>query len=169
MVSFRRFGSIGTPARPMAMMMRPQLASAPAMAVLTSGELAMHWATWRACSGFFAPQTQIWISLRAPSPSRTICRASSCITSPNALANRAKSLAVVMLAPCPLENSRQVSLVEVSPSTLMALKVSAHSCLSSLRNAAAGSLASVNKNASIVAMFGAIMPEPLAMPLICTD
>ena len=39
---------------------------------------------------------------------------------------------------------------------------------SSFCNSFAGSAASVKRNTSIVAMSGAIMPEPLAMPLMVT-
>ena len=71
-------------------------------------------------------------------------------------------------APLPVANSSSVSLVEVSESTVMALKdgpvpAVRHSC-----STAAGNAASVKTNASMVAMSGAIMPEPLAMPLIVT-
>ena len=53
--------------------MRPQLGSAPAMAVLTSGELAMARAIWAAARSSAAPLTSMVTSLLAPSPSRAIC------------------------------------------------------------------------------------------------
>ena len=55
-----------------------------------------------------------------------------------------------------------------SPSIVTALKVSATPSLSSVCNAFAEIAASVKTNDSIVAMSGAIMPAPLAMPLIVT-
>ena len=64
--------------------------------------------------------------------------------------------------------SRQVSLVERSPSTVTALKVSATATDSMSCSAAGGRAASVATKASMVAMFGAIMPEPLAIPAIRT-
>ena len=61
------------------------------------------------------------------------------------------------------------SLVEVSPSTVIELNdSSATSCRSSC-NRPAGTAASVATNPSIVAMFGWIMPEPLAIPVTVTD
>ena len=68
----------------------------------------------------------------------------------------------------PVANIISVSEVEVSPSIVTALNVSVTPSLSSACNAAAEIAASVKTNDSIVAMSGAIMPAPLAMPLIVT-
>ena len=68
----------------------------------------------------------------------------------------------------PVAASSSVSLVEVSPSTVMQLKERSEASRSSARSTGAGSLASVATKASMVAMSGAIMPDPLAMPLIWT-
>ena len=57
-----------------------------------------------------------------------------------------------------------MSLVEVSPSTLIMLNESFTSALSARRSISGLMAASVVKNTSMVAMFGWIMPEPLAMP-----
>src|SRR5271169_4706526 len=65
--------SAGSPALPTAMTTRPQLASSPAIAVFTSGELAIDMAMRRAEAFDVAPSTTISTSLRAPSPSRAIC------------------------------------------------------------------------------------------------
>jgi hypothetical protein len=62
-----------------------------------------------------------------------------------------------------------VSEVDVSPSTVTALNVSTVSCRRIERSTGAAIGASVNTKASIVAMSGAIMPEPLAMPLMRTS
>src|ERR1017187_4640101 len=65
--------SVGSPALPTAITTRPQLASSPAIAVFTSGELAIDMAMRRAEAFDTAPSTTISTSLRAPSPSRAIC------------------------------------------------------------------------------------------------
>jgi hypothetical protein len=62
-----------------------------------------------------------------------------------------------------------VSEVEVSPSTVTALKVSVTPRASSDCSAAGAIGASVKTNDSMVAMSGAIMPAPLAMPQIVTS
>ena len=65
----------------------------------------------------------------------------------------------------PVAISMHASLVDVSPSTVMQLKLSATARASIWSSTDAGILASVATNASIVAMSGRIMPAPLAMPL----
>ena len=71
-----RSRSAGSPALPTAMTTRPQLASSPAIAVLTSGELAIDSAMRLAERADLAPVTVTSTCLRAPSPSRTTCSAS---------------------------------------------------------------------------------------------
>ena len=71
-------------------------------------------------------------------------------------------------AALPVANIISVSEVEVSPSIVTALNVSATPSLSSVCNAGAEIAASVKIKDSMVAMSGAIMPAPLAMPLIVT-
>ena len=68
----------------------------------------------------------------------------------------------------PVANIISVSEVEVSPSMVTALKVSVTPSLSSACKAGAAIAASVNTKESMVAMSGAIMPAPLAMPLMVT-
>ena len=68
-----------------------------------------------------------------------------------------------------MANSSTVSEVDVSESTVVQLKLASTPFFSSACIAAAGSLASVNTKHSIVAMSGAIIPLPLAMPLIRTS
>src|SRR5713101_1295393 len=65
----RRSRSAGSPALPTAITTRPQLASSPAIAVLTKGELAIDSAIRRAEIFDTAHSTVISTSLRAPSPS----------------------------------------------------------------------------------------------------
>ena len=57
-----------------------------------------------------------------------------------------------------------MSLVEHSPSTVIALNVRPATSRSALSSSAGSTFASVVMNASIVASIGSIMPAPLAMP-----
>ena len=121
-----------------------------------------------------APVTETAISLRAPSPSRTTCRARflSRASRPKRKSSRSGSEASVTRgAPCarPVAKSRSVSLVEVSLSTVTALKLPSTLAESSAWRALAEIGASVATKESMVAMSGAIMPAPLAMPLIVTS
>ena len=59
-----------------------------------------------------------------------------------------------------------MSFVDVSPSTVIALNVSAQASLTARCRSAGSTAASVVRKPSIVAMFGSIMPEPLAIPPI---
>ena len=164
----------GSPALPTAITTRPQLASSPAIAVFTSGEFATDIAILRADFFDTAPSTMISTSLRAPSPSRATCSARSASTELNAFvkAFRRGSLARLIFgasfAAAPVANASSVSDVEVSPSTVTALNVSSTPAFSSDCSAECEIGASVNTNESMVAMSGAIMPEPLAMPLMVT-
>jgi hypothetical protein len=72
------------------------------------------------------------------------------------------------LPAAPVANSSTVSEVEVSPSTVMQLKLLSTLFVSSFCRRFGGSAASVKMKTSMVAMSGAIMPEPLAMPLMVT-
>ena len=168
----RRSRSAGSPALPTAITTRPQLASSPAMAVLTSGELAIACATRKALSSETAPSTVTVTSLLAPSPSRTTSRASSCSTSPSVsakIAARGSSAELMAsMGALPVAKTRQVSEVEVSLSTVTALNERWISGCSSSCNTCAAIGASVNTKLSIVAIAGAIMPEPLAMPAMAT-
>ena len=71
-------------------------------------------------------------------------------------------------AAAPVANISSVSEVEVSPSMVTALNESATPAFNSACNAGAEIGASVKMKDSIVAMSGAIMPAPLAMPLMVT-
>ncbi len=151
------------------------MASSPAIAVFTSGELATDIAILRADFFDTAPSTMISTSLRAPSPSRATCSARSASTARKAFANsfRRGSLARLIFgapfaAAVPVAKASKVSEVEVSPSMVTALKVSSTPLFNSDWSAPAAIGASVNTNASMVAISGAIMPAPLAMPLIVT-
>src|SRR6202022_4809346 len=71
-------------------------------------------------------------------------------------------------AAAPGAKASSVSDGEGSPAMVTALKVSSTPLFKSDCKAPAAIGASVNTKASIVAMSGAIMPAPLAMPLIVT-
>ena len=63
-----------------------------------------------------------------------------------------------------MAKTSSVSLVEVSPSTVIALNERALARVTIAWSTGAGIAASVKTKASMVAMSGAIIPEPLAMP-----
>ena len=65
-------------------------------------------------------------------------------------------------------NKATISFVEVSLSTVIALKVFANTLFKYLFNANEPISASVNIKENIVAKFGAIIPEPFATPAILT-
>ena len=69
----------------------------------------------------------------------------------------------------PLASSITQSLVEHSPSTVMALNVSSTTSRSARSSSGLGTAASVVTKPSIVAIIGSIMPEPLAMPPMATS
>ena len=64
----------------------------------------------------------------------------------------------------PLAIAKTVSLVEHSPSTVMALNVSRVTAASAFLNVAGSTCASQVRKPSIVAIIGSIMPEPFVMP-----
>ena len=118
----RRSRSAGAPDFPTAITTRPQFASSPAIAVFTSGELAIDMAWRRASLREVAPVTVTSTNFVAPSPSRTTCCARSSITIPSA--SRKAWVSAQTRAPlAPVAPISSVSEVEVSPSTVMQLKV----------------------------------------------
>ena len=125
-------------------------------------------AAFRASALDAAPLTSTVMNLLAPSPSRTtwVARSvSSSLSTPRkALSSGAVADWGLRFAARPVAASRTVSLVEVSLSTVIQLKEVRIPSLSNVRNTDAGNFASVNTNANIVAISGAIMPDPLAMP-----
>ena len=64
----------------------------------------------------------------------------------------------------PVEKRTTISLVEVSESTVIALKVVSIFFFNNLFKTREGISASVNIYPSVVAMFGKIIPDPLAIP-----
>ncbi len=129
------------------MTMRPQLASPAAIAVLTRGELPMANPTRFAAWFEAAPETSMVMNFPAPSPSRTICCARSASTSSSArrksLSNLSPAEATRACFALPVAQSSRVSLVEVSPSTVIELKARSLPSLSRDCSALAGIFASV--------------------------
>src|SRR5699024_6536592 len=66
----------------------------------------------------------------------------------------------------PVATNTQASLVEVSPSTVMRLKETLVSCCIHCSSRGCGISASVAINASMVAIFGSIMPAPFDIPVM---
>ena len=161
----------GTPHLPAAAATRPQLASWPKMAVLTSGELAMAKATLSASACEAAPRTSTVTSLVDPSPSAAIWRARLVQTPLMAATTAGKAGdASSMTSPpaAPVAKRMHVSLVEVSESTVTLLKVWRTAERSAAYAASGVSGASVESTQSMVAMLGWIMPEPFTKPPTCT-
>src|SRR5690606_39221291 len=69
---------------------------------------------------------------------------------------------------CPVATNTQASLVDVSPSMVMALKLLSVVSRSNCCNNDASTMASVATNPNMVAILGLIMPAPLEIPVIVT-
>src|SRR5580700_10043370 len=152
--------SKGVPADPSSETMRPQYGSPPKSEHCTSMESATLRAATCAASSVVAPRTVMCATLVAPSASATICSASDTHASVSA-AVKADGAGT---SARPLANTSTVSLVDVQPSTVMALNDAPTASCSAFCSVAASTAASVVSTASIVAMFGASMAAPLAMP-----
>ena len=113
--------------------------------------------------------TQHSIRRVAPSPSPAIRRQSQTVTLLSARQKAVKSApgAVISVLPAsPFASTATMSFVDVSPSTLTMLNVSLTSPVSAACSIGALMAQSVVRKTSMVARFGWIMPEPLAMPPI---
>mmetsp|Transcript_9451 Transcript_9451/g.16202 ORF Transcript_9451/g.16202 Transcript_9451/m.16202 type:complete len:355 (+) Transcript_9451:390-1454(+) len=140
---------------------RPTFGSFPATADLKSGPFTTALPTFMAIRSSSAPVTATRITCRVPSPLRTTCAARS-RQSPRRAPRKVSGDTPETR---PLEMRTVLSLVDSSPSTEMALKLSETasdrtSCISSRLS----SLASVIKKHSMVAILGSIIPAPLAIP-----
>ncbi len=114
-----------------------------------------------------APVTLISTKRDAPSPSRTTAcdNSSATASSPSRKARKPRPVrAIGGLPAAAFARTATVSLVLQSPSTVMQLKVFPTVSRSARRSRAARMAQSVVMKQSMVAMFGAIIPEPLAMP-----
>ena len=105
------------------------------------------------------------ISLVAPSPPRTMPIASGSQAAAQRVDQQPQIASARATTPlAPLASANTQSLVEHSPSTVIALKVSSTAARSARCSSAGATAASVVTKPSIVAIIGSIMPEPLAMP-----
>ena len=171
----RRSRSAGSPALPTAMTTRPQLASSPATAVFTSGEfaidMAMRWAERVALGARDLDGDELAGALAVARDLLGEVARGGRRARPGRRRGADRPRASIRAPPArPVANRRSVSEVEVSPSTVHAVEA--------LRGAgrraapaarAPRSAASVKQKDSMVAMSGAIMPAPLAMPLMVTS
>src|SRR5688572_5924573 len=165
-----RAGSrLAMPALPMAARMRPRLGSEAKNAVFTSGELAIDLATAKHSPTDSPSSTWMVMNLVAPSPSRTMACARSCATSTTVTESWPNSCVpsprISGLPARPVATSRSVSLVEVSPSTEMALNERLATRRARYCSESSAMQASVAITPSMVAMLGSIMPAPLAIPV----
>src|SRR5215467_4192772 len=158
-----RSGSNAASVVPTADSTRPQFGSAPAMAHLSSADLATARPTVTASASLAAPTTSIAISLPAPSASAWSCRARSAQTSVSTPVN---SPMLGRTPDAPLASSSTVSLVDMQPSVSSRSKVTLVAARSAASRVPASRSASVLSTQSMVASAGASMPAPLAMPPI---
>ena len=144
--------------------MRPQLGSAPWTAVLTSGELAIVRATCRASSLGARVAHVHGDELRRPLAAADDAQGELARHGEQPFEQRRVRLVVDDDAAGAGASAIRQSLVEHSPSTVIALNVSRADSSSARRRSAGGICASVVRKPSIVAMFGSIIPAPLAVP-----
>ena len=133
---------------------------------MTSGDSATVRTMRSASAVERAPSTSTCAIFVAPSPSRTSISASCSAASARAVAKASyagpgPAIGAAPLAP--LASTTAQSFVEVSPSTVMRLRLAPTAATSAWRSSGASTAASVVKKASMVARFGAIMPAPFAI------
>ena len=142
------------------------------MAVFTKGELAIEKPMDFANVLPLHFLTFIVINFFAPSPSMATCFAKFNITSSNFFSKSFASLEFLLVIGLFLdllvENTKTISLVEVSPSTLIALKVFSTFFFKIEFKTGWEILASVKIKPSMVPILGKIIPEPFAIPEILT-
>ena len=128
---------------------------------MSSGDSATDRAARLASSGVRAPLTTTRTNFVAPSPSSTMARARL----PQTEASAAATSSPEGVTPeAPFASTSTVSFVLHSPSTVMALKESLTAAVRAFWRRSGATTASVVTKASIVAMSGAIIPAPLAIP-----
>ena len=131
----------------------------------------MERATVSASWSLAAPSTSTVMSLVAPSPSAAIMRAKSSHTAYMAAATAGyagESGPMASPPALPVASRTQVSLVDVSESTVTLLNVCRTVPRSAACTASLVSGASVESTLSRVAMLGIIMPDPFTKPPTCT-
>ena len=154
--------------RPTAERILPQFASLPNIAVLTRGDSATVKATDLACWRLLALLTEILIFFVAPSASSIKSSASSLKIPLThcAIFFSALELVSTNLASFPFATSAEESFGEVSPSTVIALKLQSNASACILFSDLRFIFASINTKLSKVAKSGLIIPEPFAKPVI---
>ena len=137
------------------------------MADLTREEPAIVLAIALAAFSSVAPETCTSIRQVAPSPSRAIALAKYWHTAVSIASNVSASAPISVIAGVrdwPLAKAIRESLVLVSPSTVIWLKLRSAARLNICCHREGETAASQVTKASIVAMLGWIIPEPLAIP-----
>src|SRR5467141_4467913 len=161
------------PARaPMEASIRPQFGSAPKMAALTRLEPAQALARSSATSSAGAPSTETSSSLVAPSPSAAISLAicwQSSSSAPEKASSADPGSAMGVFPALPVASAKTQSLVDMSPSTVSALKLRRMAWRSATESIGGVIAQSVATTAIIVASEGAIIPEPLQMQVRVTS
>ena len=104
------------------------------------------------------------MSFFAPSPSRAIACARFSNTCAMASSTRGNSWGSGRTPEAPFASRSRVSLVDVSPSTVIEWKDRSTACRKAGSRYEKSIFASVTMNDSIVAIFGWIIPDPLANP-----
>ena len=165
----RRRGSTSraTPARPAAARMRPQFGSPPWRAVLTSGDSATVRAMRSASAVVRAPSTRTSATRVAPSPSRTsISREPARGLGRAPPRRRRRPGPGRSIGGAPRRAAREHDRAVVGRGVAVdgdAVEARADGVAERRRSSGGATAASVVKKASMVAMFGAIMPAPLAI------
>ena len=163
-------GSIGYSRAPMrapsAARIRPQDGSPPKIPDFTRLPPATARARSRAISRSGTPATSTMNSLLAPSPSAAIALARSAhrlVSVASRVLKAALPGSIAGAPEAPLASAMTVSLVDMSPSTVMVLNVSSTADTSARCSVSGATRASVVMKQSIVAICGWIIPDPLAM------
>ena len=166
-----RTAAVARRALPAAPAIRPQFGSRPCAAALTRLDDTTARAKARASASSRAPVTTAEMSVVAPSPSaacwRARSRATVSIAAPSAAACGVPGSTAAAPA-APEASTKTVSLVLVSPSTDSWFQVRAAIGRRSPQSVSGAAVASVRTTDSIVAIWGWIIPTPLAMPLTVT-
>ena len=142
------------------------------MAAFTRLEPATDRARSRATSASTAPRTHTSTSFVAPSPSSAIARARSTHREEMAASNAGQSgcdSSSIGAPERPFASRNTASFVLMSSSTVRLLKLARTARRRPLWSATSEAAASVVRKASIVAISGAIMPDPLQNAAIVTS
>ena len=151
---------------PSAARIRPHDGSPPKIPDFTRLPPATARARSRAISRSGTPATSTMNSLLAPSPSAAIALARSAqrlVSVASRVLKAALPGSIAGAPEAPLASAMTVSLVDMSPSTVMVLNVSSTADTSARCSVSGATRASVVMKQSMVAIWGWIIPDPLAM------